>query len=250
MIQRITQHMRENRRLLHEINGRLIGIQASNKEILFAQYFRDSIQDSTWIHDKGFSAYAGAANYSLLYKLFKILDVVRPEAVLEFGLGQTTKMTSQYAEANDKAKVVVIDDDPEWVGIYKKQTTLPKNLKLVTVGLQDFKHDGETLQKMSEYAGLEKVLGKSKFNLVIVDGPIGYDKEYSRTNVVSLVGNLADTWVVVFDDAERPGEQRTMDLFREKLNEKSLKYSEFEVTGSKTQHYFCTERLYKTVFAI
>lgn len=250
MIKRIKLHILENRRLLNEINDKLTSLQASNSELLFAQYFRDSIQNSSWVYDKGFSAYAGAANYSLLYKLYKILDIIKPENVLEFGLGQTTKMTSQYAEANSETKVLIIDDDQEWVDIYKEQTNIPKNLKLVTTGLQDFKYDGKVLQKMNEYAGLEKTIGKTKFNLIIVDGPIGYDKEYSRTNVVSLVTNLAKSWTVVFDDAERPGEQHTIDLFREQLQEHGTEYSEFRVDSNKTQHYFCSKELYKTLYAI
>lgn len=250
VVKKIVNHIRENSRLIAEVNQRIMSLQYSNSELLFAQYFRDSIQGSSWIYDKSFSAYGGAANYSLLYKLFKIYDIIGPMNVLEFGLGQTTKMSSQYALANKKSSILVIDDDKEWVDIYRKQTSIPDNMKLVVLGLQDFKYKSTNLQKNSEYAKLNSVIDDIKFNLIIVDGPVGWDKDYPRTNVISLVDSLADDWIVVFDDAERPGERRTIDLFRERLDVANMRYSEFEVRGGKAQYYFCSPGLYKAVYAI
>lgn len=250
MIKRAIKYLRENKKALNEINNRLISIEYANHELLFASYFQDSIQDSVWVKNKSFSAYGGAANYSLLYKLFKIYDVLQPKTVLEFGLGQTTKLSSQYATFNKKAKVFVVDDDAEWVEVYKKQTKIPTNLELLNVELQDFKHKGHTLQRLGEYSGLNEYTAGVKFNLVIVDGPIGYDKEYPRTNVVSMVDDLDTEWIVIFDDAERAGEQRTMELFREALRDKDLEFAEFAISGTKTQRYFCDKRTEKLLYAL
>lgn len=257
MIKKVVNYTRYTKQQLVDLNqkvdelGKKIELQERiNKELLFANYFQDSIKNSTWVKDKSFSAFGGAANYSMLYKLFKVLDIIKPNIILEFGLGQTTKLTCQYAEANKNKKVIVIDDDTDWVDMYKKQTKVPKNLELITLELQDFRYKNKVLQRMGEYKDLDKVLGKTQFNLVIVDGPIGYDKEYPRTNVISLVNNLAKDFVVIFDDAEREGEQRTLDLFRKELNKSSIEFAEFSWNGSKTQHYFCAKHLYKMTFAI
>jgi hypothetical protein len=162
---------------------------------------------------------------------------------LELGLGQTTKLSAQYAEANPKSMILVIDDDSNWVDIYKKQTTIPKNMQIKEVGLQDFKHKGKILQKKSEYRGLDSLVKNIKFNLVIVDGPIGWDKEYPRTNVIALIDNLSKDWVVIFDDAERTGEGRTIQLFVEELQKKKINYINFVVSAGKNQHYFCASHL-------
>ena len=250
MIKRTLKHVRENRKLLNEINERLINVQSQNAELLFADYFRDSIQNSKWVTDKGFSAFGGAANYSLLYKLYKIYDIVKPQNVLEFGLGQTTKLSYQYAEANPNVKIIAIDDNKDWTEIYKKQITMPKNLNITSLALQDFRYKGEVLQKLNEYKGLNRVIGKTKFDLVIVDGPIGYDKEYSRTNIVSLSDSLAEDFIVIFDDAERIGEQRTINIFKQELAKNNVGFEAFDIAGSKTQHYIVASSVSRIIHLI
>lgn len=240
-------------RTLHQnadLNAKLDESLRLSREILFANYFRDSIQSSEWVTDKSFSAYGGAANYSLLYKLYKIYDIIKPDNVLEFGLGQSTKLTLQYLENNKSAKALVVDDSQEWIDIYRKQFKLPKSLELTKLELQDFKYNKKTLQKKNEYAGLSRVIGDEKFNLVIVDGPIGYDKDYSRTNIVSQVNSLADDFIVIFDDAERHGEQRTISLFKDQLAKYQIDYREFDIVAGKTQRYIVSPSMYTAAFHI
>lgn len=227
---------------LNEINGLLHLVRRQNDELLFANLFRDSIQSSDWLKDKAFSPYRSAANYSLMYKLFKIYDVYKPKRVLEFGLGQTTKLTLQYLASSPEASGVVIDDDQEWISVYKPQIDKLKNFDVKKLSIRDFNRQG-LYQQNAEYDGIETVIKNNKYNLVIVDGPIGYGKQYSRTNIVNLVGNLAKDWVVIIDDAERTGEQNTIDLLREELKKDEKVFVEFEVSGLKTQHYFCSKEI-------
>lgn len=126
-------------RIERQNNEALDRIRRQNNELLFANIFRDSIRSSRWLIDKSFSPYRGAANYSLLYKLYKIYDIYRPENILEFGLGQSTKLTSYYAASNKKAEALVIDNSDEWIAIYKSQTLQTPNLKLEKLAVRDFK---------------------------------------------------------------------------------------------------------------
>lgn len=57
------------------------------REILFSSIFNDSIRNVSWIKDRTFSASGASANYSFLYILFKILDLVKPKSILELGMG-------------------------------------------------------------------------------------------------------------------------------------------------------------------
>lgn len=214
-------------------------IISQNDELLFANLFRDSISDSAWLKNKSFSAYNAAANYSFLYKLYRILDVLKPKNILELGLGQTTKLTSQYAKYNKDSNVIAIDDDKVWIDVLSKQIPNSPNFKIKHLNLQNFVYKGDVLQQKSEYKDLEKVVKGKKFDLIIVDGPIGWDKEYPRTNVIGLLNNLTDTWVVIFDDSNRLGESKTTGIFRNELNDKNIKYKEFTTKGLKEQRYFC-----------
>ena len=234
-----TKYFYESKRQLDDVSNRLETIQKQNTELLYANIFRDSIQDSEWVKIRSFSPFQAAANYSLLYKLFKIYDVLQPKSVLEFGLGQTTRLTAQYAASNQKCKVMAIDSSKEWIDIYNSQLVSTPNLTITHLPVGDLRL-GKVTSKDAEYSGLDKIVGKTKFNLVIVDGPIGHLKKYSRTNVVHLIDNLAKDWVVIFDDAERNGEKNTIELFKNELINRKREYVNFEFSALKSQHYFCS----------
>lgn len=236
----IVKYMRNNREQLDKIADRLEDIKKQNTELLFANIFRDSIQDSSWVKNKSFSPFQAAANYSLLYKLFKIYDIFQPQNVLEFGLGQSTKLSAQYAAAHKEARILAIDDNKEWIKIIGNQLGSVANLNIQYLPVGDLKL-GSIKSKAAEYIGLKDVIKKAKYDLIIVDGPVGHRKEYSRTNVLHLVDNLAKDWVVIFDDAERSGEQNTIELFKKQLESHGREYADFEFSALKSQHYFCSK---------
>ncbi len=238
----LLRYVRNNRDQLDTITTQLEDIKKQNNELLYANIFRDSIQDSTWVNNKSFSPFQAAANYSLLYKLFKIYDIYQPKNILEFGLGQSTRLTAQYAAAHPDSTVLAIDDSKDWIEIYQKQLHKTKNLSIkhLTVGALKL---GSINSKDAQYNGLEAEVGKTKYNLIIVDGPIGHLKKYSRTNVLHLVPNLAQDWVVIFDDAERSGEKNTIELFKKQLNKHNIEYANFEFSALKSQHYFCSKNI-------
>lgn len=243
------KYVLNNRQQLDKIQQSLETIEAQNRELLFANIFRDSIQSSEWLKDTTFSAYRSAANYSLLYKLFKIYDVYKPKNILELGLGQTTKLTTQYLASNASSKALVIDNSKEWIDIYQSQIANPESLSLIELPIKDFKK-GNLHQVDAEYDNLDEIVGAEKFDLIIVDGPLGHMKKYSRTNILDLVNNLASEWVVIFDDAERQGEQNTINLFVEELAKSNIDFSHFKVKGSKTQHYFSSPAISELIKSI
>ena len=62
------------------------------EEIHKAEIFSSTIADSEWLKFKSFSPGGWAADYGLLYTLYRVLNGMRPQNVLEFGLGQSSKM--------------------------------------------------------------------------------------------------------------------------------------------------------------
>jgi len=79
------------------LKDKLNQIKKGVDECQYGNIFSSSIINHPWLQDKSFSPSGASANYSFLYILLKILDTVVPSSVLEFGIGETSKMTSQYA---------------------------------------------------------------------------------------------------------------------------------------------------------
>lgn len=100
-------------------------------EMYFAILLTDSIRNSLWLKDKSISLYRWAANYSFIYILFRILDKVSLNNILEFGLGQTSKLTTQYVKfKNQQSKLFICEHNEEWIDIYKEELELSENISI------------------------------------------------------------------------------------------------------------------------
>ena len=92
------------------------------KENFYSNVLNMCWVESNWVKDKDFTLTGGAANYSFIYVLFKVLDNLSPQNILELGLGQTTKLTSQYIKnKNNTAKLDVIEHSREWIDVFAPQ---------------------------------------------------------------------------------------------------------------------------------
>ena len=78
------------------LESHLSEIKLQNEELRRGLIFNNLLSHKDWIKDKDIIPAKGFANYSLLYILLVILDKIQPENILEFGFGQTTKLTTQY----------------------------------------------------------------------------------------------------------------------------------------------------------
>ena len=110
----------------------------------------------------------------------------------------------------------------------------------VSENINIIKRDLETFTlnntKNDKYHNLQEVTKDTKYDLIIIDGPFGFNRTYPRTNILDLIPqNLAQDFVIILDDAERDGEQNTAKLIFEKLDENNIKYSKFYQHASKSQ---------------
>ena len=111
--------------------------QRNYQELNYADLLHDTIHQSNWLKDKTFSLFGWAANYSFIYLLFRTLDQVCPSNILEFGLGQTTKLTSQYiVNKNPSAQLNICEHNQDWINIYKKELAKSENIKINHVDLE------------------------------------------------------------------------------------------------------------------
>lgn len=207
------------------------------KELNYADLFHDSIVNSTWLKDKSFSLHRWAANYSFIYMLYRILDNAKPKHILEMGMGQTSRMTSQYiANCSPQSTLDIIENDAGWINVYKPQLPQSDNIRIHQCDLEFFKDDGGDCRKYKE---LDNAVGNTKYDLVIIDGPLGADQTLPRSNILDLIknGNIADDFIIIFDDAERKGEQKTIANTIALLEEQEIKYSSFQRNALKTQQF-------------
>lgn len=207
--------------------------------------FNDTICESNWLKQRNFSLNNAASNYSFMYILFRILDEVQPKNILEFGLGQTSKMTTQYANSFSNSKLLIIENDQIWIDKFSEKLNLNENIDIIQRGIEKFTHNDTENER---YSDLDEIVKDSKYDLIIIDGPLGYTTvpeprqfDYSRANIWNLIDNLADEFIIIMDDCERKGEQNTMDHMEELLTERDIEYYNFRSTGLKEQYVICSK---------
>lgn len=210
------------------------------QELNFADLLHDTTLQTAWLKDKSFTCFRGAANYGFLYTLFRVLDKANPQTILEMGMGQTSKLTTQYAAfKHPDAKLDIVENDKNWIDLYSAQLAKGDNIRIHHQELEFFTVNGIACRK---YADMTPIVQDTKYQLIVVDGPFGADQPQPRTNIIGLVdNNLADDFVIIFDDAERAGEQDTIRKTKQRLSEKGIKFVEDKRTGIKTQVLLLSE---------
>lgn len=218
-----------------EIKALQTKAQRQYQELNFADLLHDSAAGSPWLKDKSFALYGWAANYSFIYTLFRILDNVRPAGILEIGLGQTSLVTSQYvAHNNPAAEVDIIENDASWINIYRPRLAAGENIHLNQCDIEFFDEEGQN--RRYNRAALSQITADKKYNLIIVDGPMGGGQKHPRSNILDLVEkNLAPDFIIIFDDAERPGEQATIARTQDKLKTMGIAFATQQRDALKSQ---------------
>jgi hypothetical protein len=101
-------------------------------ELLSAQIFNNLIQNHIWLECKDFIPVKGAATYSFLLILLIILEKIKPQNILEFGIGQTSKITTSYvSNFQNNAKLKIIEQDEKWLETFSLKLSKHKNIELI-----------------------------------------------------------------------------------------------------------------------
>lgn len=209
-----------------------------DSEQYWAHVYHDTISNSSWLNNKSVSPGRWAVSYIVLYVLYRILDEMRPTSILECGLGQSSKLTIQYARATG-AKLMICENNPDWLNFFARQ--MPDAPDYTTI------LDAVNVQivppyESRTYHGFSDAIGKTKFNLVLIDGPRGSD-HYSRPEILDIVDNLDASFVILLDDMNRIGEQETWRMLREKLKSRGIDFREGRYTSDKGLGIICSPDL-------
>ena len=157
-----------------------------------------------------------AANYSLLYLLASLIRETRPKRILELGCGQSTILISRLCDKFEIEAFVSLDADPDWTS---RIAMLAPNANIRALPLTQRRFLGRTFMGFDPSS-----LKGSKFDFMLVDGPFGQGVVLSRFTAVEIAAaHLDEEFIVVFDDAERFGERRTIRKFEAMLGARNQK---------------------------
>lgn len=209
----------------------------ASMEALDGVKFNTAIRGATWLENIGFYPGGWAADYRLLTILFRVLNDIGPTSVLEFGLGESTRMLAAYRSGkNPSAEVFTVEHNKEWQEFLIAQCPLFADINIVNTAMERKIVHGEST---NFYSGLVDALPQGrKFDLLLIDGPIGTPR-YSRYNMVEVVEAdlLADDFILFLDDAARPGEMETIAIAEEKLRSKGIEFNSAFLKNSKKGIY-------------
>lgn len=209
----------------NKINNNLV------HEIYYSRVWEDTKKGIDWIQDlPGISPGYASIGYNYLYIMTRVLNEARPKFVLDIGMGNSTVLISQYFKyLKDKnSEHTIIEHDESWVKFFNY--SLPENSKICLCNLIQKNHAG---RKFNAYENFDKVVCNKKYNVISVDGPVGSPK-YSRRDILDCVPDiLADNGIIIFDDAERKGEQRTISDLEILLKRNNIYYQKRIYNGEK-----------------
>ncbi len=215
----------------------------NENEILWAEIFNNTIENSSWLLDKSLSPGRWAVGYQYLYVMYRVLNEVKPKKILELGLGQSTRVISQYVKSQNNIKHYVVEHDIEWEEFFKKSFTLPNQTELIRLPLVE-----ESLysdDKVICYGDFKETFKEKKFDFISIDGPFGGKAQiYSRIDVLKILPDCLDSsFVILLDDYNRSGEQKTAELMENLLREKEILFSTGKYWGQKATYVLASKDL-------
>lgn len=216
-------------------------LMSLTKENYWANVFNSSIQGSEWMKNIPLNVGRWAANYSLLYVLFRILNEIKPLNILELGLGETTKILQAYKKFHcQNAYSATVEHDSDWVTLKRANGISPEYIDIIQCEIEEVDING---YRSLGYKDLTEKLGElnKKFDLLLIDGPFGSDN-YSRFNIIDLVKKrlLAKSFIIIIDDYHRQGEQQTFDTLQKTLKEENIEFRTGFYSGDKRQAIACS----------
>ena len=241
-IQAVRKEMDELESDIDSLRQRMSEMQRVQDELVWANVFHDAVRGCAWLKDKSFWPGRSALGYQAMYVLFRILGEARPKKILELGLGQSTKLISQYARAYPPASHMVVENNQEWIEFFSKNYELPDATRIVKLDCKRVPYKDEDVRIFDGFAGH---FTDDKFDFLLVDAPLGADmKRYSRIDILDIIPQcLEKDFAILIDDTERPGEYYTAGEICRKLDEAEIPHCIRSYNGMKNCMVICSSSL-------
>ena len=176
--------------------------------------------------DFGFLPWTRAAmRPSTIIHILNEIFINERRSIIEFGSGISTLYLA-WAAKKLNARVLSIEENADWsqkVWDLLEQNQLQGSCTVQAVQRCDVTMPGYSCH-WYDIDRVKQVIGKTHFDLVIVDGPTAYQKgwEKARRPAVDLLqGNLTESYAIFLDDAMRPGERQILEAWEASLGLKA-----------------------------
>lgn len=212
------------------------------REILKSQIFHDTIKESVWLKYQDFSPGSWAVDYGLLYTLYRVLNDVHPQNILEFGLGQSSKMIYQYVSFNEDndTNAITVEHDGDWIDFFMKNIQGRYNLNVSRLQLESVFYKNKF--KTYFFSNLRDLIGEKKFDCILIDAPYGTER-FSRCQIIDYIPTcLADNFCIIIDDYNRRGEKDTAMALCAALYQANIPYQATVLYGIKEHYLICSEK--------
>ncbi|MBX2963075.1 MAG: hypothetical protein KF687_11230 [Cyclobacteriaceae bacterium] len=218
----------------------LITILKYNQELDWANVYHDSIRGKPWLTDLPLNVGRMAGNYSFFYVLNRILSDYRPKAILEFGLGESSKVISQYIKHHlTESSHDIVEQDADWITYFNSRFTLSDKSSVQLLPVEKTRVNGRSTYR---YENLQQVI-KGKYDLYLVDGPTG-SPHYSRYDIVDLTRGMTqeDEFMIMMDDSHKIGEQQTLAALLRTFKDKGIALYTATYEGTKAVTVVATNK--------
>lgn len=225
------------------IKARSLEASKYASEAVWGEVFNSSIEGCEWLTKRTFSPGRWALGYQAMYALFRALNNARPERILELGLGQSTRLTAQYAAANPAVEHYVVEHDPEWIAFFQREYQLSDRTRIVQFDLEFRAYkEADAVRVFSKF---KETFQGMRFDLIVIDAPLGGDMPlYARIDILELLPDcLSDRFVIMMDDVERSGESNTSKEICAALEQAGVPFVKGYYHGAKSLILICSESL-------
>jgi hypothetical protein len=234
MLRRLRHNSKNNPRWHYETH-------LQNLELEWAHVFHDSLRGNPWLQALPLNIGRWAGNYSFFYVLCRLLSDFRPATILEFGLGESSKVVSTFLENSlTESTHTIIEENSDWQDAFENRFSLCKRSCVNILPCVEKRFDGAAYRG---YDQIERLFESKTFDLYIVDGPTGSEK-CSRFDIVTVAESLSadDEFIILVDDYNRAGEQETVGRLLEVLREKGITIHVGEYVGKARQAVIATNK--------
>ncbi len=225
---------------IKKIKNYIKNSNAQFAELEWAHIYKETIRGKKWLEELSISPGRWAGNYSFFYVLTRILSDYKPNKIIEFGLGESSKMISTFInnELNNSTHLI-IEQSEDWTEKFNSRFTLSKNSTVINLPLSVKRINNFPVNC---YEGIEKYKNEF-FDLYVIDGPFGSD-HFSRFDICNLAEEFKQNqeFIILFDDYNRDGEKETVAHLIEICNKKKIEIHIGEYCGNKNQVVICTEK--------
>jgi predicted O-methyltransferase YrrM len=173
-----------------------------------------------------------AATYSYLYLLLRTVQEIESLRILELGSGLSTVLLERL-RTRFSLQLTSLEHDEHWVELIRSQ------------GVESIVHsglvEGEILGHPARIYDSRVLDANQRFNVLLVDGPRRSRRRSRWTALEYIESWLEEEFMIIFDDAERPGEIDTISAALRLLDQRGIVYGTHLTRSVNSQFVIATQ---------